>query len=89
MARLEAKFRKMGQSYECVIAAALEARRINAIRIHGGESSDNKVTTEAMKKLIDGDVEWEIGDAEGDAPAPAPADEAAVKEKSVEAPIED
>lgn len=82
MDRLEEKFRKMGQSYECVIAAALEARRINAIRVHGGESSDAKVTTEAMQKLLDGDFQWGIVD-------PVVAAVPAAAEEFVETPVED
>ena len=62
MSDLEQEFRALGESYERVVAAAAEARRINAVRIYGGADVDGKVTTEAMRRMVNGEVDWEIAE---------------------------
>ncbi len=86
MAELETKFRAMGRHYENVVVAAREARRINAMRIHGADGEE-KVTNVAMQKMLDGDIEWEI--IEKGEMKPVSSDEAAAPKEKEDPPIED
>ncbi len=79
MSKLEQEFRALGESYERVVAAAAEARRINAVRIYGGGDVEGKVTTEAMRRMINGEVDWEIVEKSAD---DSPAAEAAAEDVS-------
>ena len=52
--------------YETVMVAALEARRLNRRRFLSGMEGDAKVTTEAIRRAREGEVEW----TREDRPAP-------------------
>jgi len=47
-------------TYTRIVVAAREARRINAIQMARGISMDGKVTSEAIRRVASGEVEWEI-----------------------------
>jgi DNA-directed RNA polymerase subunit K/omega len=47
-------------TYTRIVVAAREARRINAVQMARGISMDGKVTSEAIRRVAHGEVEWEI-----------------------------
>lgn len=78
--RIRTSDRTKGNVYERIVAAAREARRLNAVRLRGGMmDTDTKVTNEALRRTADGEVEWEFARREMDGiPAgPPPAEESA------------
>lgn len=50
--------------YEAIRVIAREARRINALLKHSGEDIEDKPTTIAMKRLIEGKVKYSYGEQE-------------------------
>ncbi|MFH1681595.1 MAG: hypothetical protein ABIH26_13260 [Candidatus Eisenbacteria bacterium] len=61
----EEKTPKGENTYEKIVVAAREARRLNAIHVHGGGGGrDGKVTTRALEKTLRGEVEWRIATEE-------------------------
>ena len=59
MSTPEQELKDHGDPYERVVAAAREARRINAARIFEDDDSV-KVTTTAIRRVVEGEVKWEI-----------------------------
>ncbi len=59
---LEQAIRDMEDPYASVVATAREARRMNMFTFVSGVDKDNpeKVTTRAMRKMVNGDVKFEI-----------------------------
>ncbi len=74
---LEQKIRDMVDPYAVVVATAREARRMNAILFHAGGNKDEteQVTTEAPRRMVRGDVGWQVDDM-------TPEDAAAKRAKS-------
>ena len=59
---LEISLRQMEDPYARVVATAREARRINAVMnaLGGAADETEKVTTKAMRHIVEGEVEWEV-----------------------------
>lgn len=61
---LEISLRQMEDPYARVVATAREARRINALMhaLGGAADETEKVTTKAMRNVVQGEVEWEVAE---------------------------
>lgn len=60
----EKKTPERENTYEQIVVAAREARRLNAIRIRRGiGAGDAKVTSEALERTLRGEVEWKVAEA--------------------------
>jgi hypothetical protein len=60
----EKKTPKRENTYEQIVVAAREARRLNAIRVRRGiGAGDAKVTSEALDRMLRGEVEWQVAEA--------------------------
>lgn len=59
---LEITLRQMEDPYARVVATAREARRINAVMnaLGGAADETEKVTTKAMRHVVNGEVDWEV-----------------------------
>lgn len=59
---LEIALRQMEDPYARVVATAREARRINAVMnaLGGAADETEKVTTKAMRHIVNGEVDWEV-----------------------------
>ncbi len=53
---------QVGNRYEAIRVIAREARRINALLKHSGEEVEDKPTTIAMKRLVEGKVKYSYGE---------------------------
>jgi len=89
------ELRRGKNTYIRIVVAAREARRINAVQMARGISMDGKVTTEAIRRVADGEVEWEVV-PKGEAVVPFPEPEAPMaemkepaEEKAEEKTVED
>jgi DNA-directed RNA polymerase subunit K/omega len=60
---LEITLRQMDDPYARVVATAREARRINTMMnaLGGAADETEKVTTKAMRHMVNGEVDWEFG----------------------------
>jgi len=68
----ESKDTRRESPYTTIVVAAMEARRLNAVRLRGGMGAlaDDKITNEAMRRAFGGDVEFEIVERSTTAVAP-------------------
>jgi hypothetical protein len=81
------ELREGENTYVRIVVAAREARRINAIQRTRGISMDGKVTTEAIRRVAEGGVEWEVaprGEPIEPLEAPEPASDPVKEEKAEE-----
>ncbi len=69
---LEITLRQMEDPYARVVATAREARRINAVMnaLGGAADETEKVTTKAMRHIVEGKVNWEVAPRKDVADAP-------------------
>lgn len=74
-----------GNVYERIIAAAHEARRLNAQRLRGGTiDTEAKITNEALRRTAEGEVEWEVAPGRAGDDADGPAEEWAAEESPLD-----
>lgn len=66
MATLERIVEVIPNRYEAVRIMAKEARRVNTLIRLSGEEIEEKPTTIAMKRLIDGKVKYAYAEPEGE-----------------------
>ncbi len=66
MATLERILDIIPNRYEAVRIMAKEARRINTLIRLSGEEIEDKPTSIAMKRLVDGKVKYSYGNEEGE-----------------------
>jgi DNA-directed RNA polymerase omega subunit len=65
-ATLERILEVIPNRYEAVRIMAKEARRINTLIHLSGEEIEEKPTSIAMKRLVDGKVKYDYGEQEGE-----------------------